>query len=148
MKFSIITATKNVENQIKNTIQSVISQKGISLEHIIVDAVSTDNTMDIIEKYRESYSIKFISEPDEGIADAFNKGIKLSSGEWIIFLGAGDTFIHNKVLSDISKILINNSYGLLFLLLNAGIVYVAFLVTTFVPLNVYIFFGILLWLLL
>ena len=93
MKYSIITATKNVEDQIENTINSVFSQKDVSLEYIIVDSVSTDRTLKIIQHYRKSYPIKFISEPDEGIADAFNKGIKLSSGEWIIFLGAREISI-------------------------------------------------------
>ena len=109
MRYSIITATKNAEDQIENSIKSVLSQNNVDLEHIIIDSVSKDNTIKIIDKYSSDQRIKYISEKDNGISDAFNKGIKLSSGEWIIFLGAGDTFIHNKVLSDISKILINKS---------------------------------------
>jgi len=100
MRFSIITATKNAGDEIESTIKSVISQKDVDLEYIIIDSVSNDNTLDIIEKYVNDYPIKLISEADDGISDAFNKGIKLSTGDWIIFMGAGDIFLHHKVLSD------------------------------------------------
>ena len=99
MKFSIITATKNAEEFIENTIISVISQKNTNLEHIIIDSVSTDNTFNIIEKYMKTNHLIVKSELDNGIADAFNKGIKLSTGDWVVFLGAGDKFIHSNVLS-------------------------------------------------
>ncbi len=99
MKFSIITATKNVENHIENTIKSVLYQNNVDLEHIIIDSVSKDNTINIIDKFTKDQRIRCISEKDNGISDAFNKGINLSSGDWIIFLGAGDTFINSNVLS-------------------------------------------------
>ena len=112
MKFSIITATKNAGDQIENTIKSVIIQKNVKYEHIIIDAVSSDNTIEIVEEYKNNYPVKLISDPDDGISDAFNKGIKLSSGDWIIFMGAGDMFIHSNVLSDMGKELKNRSSSL------------------------------------
>jgi len=102
MKFSIITATKNAVDQIENTIKSVRAQENINLEHIIIDSVSTDSTLDIIKKYQETYKLLLKSEPDDGISDAFNKGLKICTGDWIIFLGAGDKFIHSTVLSDMA----------------------------------------------
>ena len=112
MKFSIITATKNVENQIENTIKSVLFQNNVDLEHIIIDSASKDNTVKIIDKYTSDQRIKYISETDSGISEAFNKGIDLSSGDWIIFLGAGDTFINPNILSFASNYLnkLNNYY--------------------------------------
>ena len=112
MKFSIITATKNAGDQIENTIKSVVIQKNVKYEHIIIDSVSSDNTIEIVETYNKNFPITFISESDTGISDAFNKGIKLSSGDWIIFMGAGDMFIHSNVLSDMGKELINRSTSL------------------------------------
>ena len=112
MKFSIITATKNAENQIENTIKSVISQKSVIFEHIIIDSLSTDKTLEIIEKYVNDYPIKLISEPDDGISDAFNKGVKISTGDWIIFLGSGDLLIHSNVLKDMSEKLNSKSKSL------------------------------------
>ena len=99
MKFSIITATKNAENHIESTIKSVLYQNNVDLEHIIIDSLSKDNTINIIDKYSSDQRIKYISEKDNGISDAFNKGINLSSGDWLIFLGAGDTFINPNILS-------------------------------------------------
>ena len=102
MKISIITATKNAEAHIQDTIESVTAQENINLEHIIIDSVSTDSTLDIIKKYQETYKLLLKSEPDNGISDAFNKGLKICTGDWIIFLGAGDKFIHSTVLSDMA----------------------------------------------
>ena len=112
MRFSIITATKNAGDEIDSTIKSVISQKDVDLEHIVIDSLSTDNTLDIIEKYVNDYPIKLISEPDDGISDAFNKGVKISTGDWIIFLGSGDLLIHSNVLKDMSEKLNSKSKSL------------------------------------
>jgi len=112
MKFSIITATKNAEKYIETTINSVGKQIDVEFEHIIIDSASTDKTVDIIKQYNLFYPIKYISEPDDGISDAFNKGINLSSGDWIIFMGAGGMFIHSTVLMDMDQILKNKSSSL------------------------------------
>ena len=103
MKFSIITVTKNAENHILDTIESVKSQIGVELEHIIIDSISTDKTLEISNKYKKSYNLIIKSELDDGIADAFNKGIKIFSGDWVIFLGAGDYFAHCNVLFDVKN---------------------------------------------
>ena len=72
---SIITVSYNSEKTIERTIQSVLNQSYKNIEYIIVDGLSNDKTVEIIEKYKEQ--IKYLSEPDKGIYDAFNKGLKL-----------------------------------------------------------------------
>lgn len=91
-------ATKNAAKHVESTIRSVISQNYDDVELIVIDSVSSDNTMEIVNKYSQKYSIVSICEPDNGISDAFNKGIAISTGDWIIFMGAGDTFINPNVL--------------------------------------------------
>lgn len=89
-KFSIITVTYNAENVLEDTIESVITQTYKNVEYIIIDGASTDGTLAIIEKYKER--IRVISEPDKGLYDAMNKGIKLATGDYLCFLNAGDSF--------------------------------------------------------
>lgn len=89
MNISIITITFNSENTLEETIKSVLSQKYTDLEYIIIDGGSTDNTLEICNKYKNSIT-KLISEPDLGISDAFNKGIKLATGEIIGILNSDD----------------------------------------------------------
>ena len=88
---SVITVVYNGIREIEQTIRSVISQAGILVEYIVVDGGSKDGTVDIIEKYKEKITNR-ISEPDKGIYDAMNKGIDLATGDWIIFMNAGDRF--------------------------------------------------------
>ena len=90
VNFTVIIATYNAQDHIENTIKSVINQGYENLELVIVDGCSTDQTLEIINKY-SSYINKIISEKDKGIYDAWNKGIKNSLNEWIFFLGSGDT---------------------------------------------------------
>ncbi len=85
------------------TINSVRNQIGVDLEHIIIDSISTDKTLEISKKYKKFYNLIIKSEMDDGIADAFNKGLKVSSGDWTIFLGAGDYFAHSNVLFDVKN---------------------------------------------
>lgn len=89
---SIIIATHNVGRLIENTLQSIFNQTYKNLEVIIIDAASNDLTLTYIEKYK-IYLAYFISEPDSGIYDAWNKGLDRASGEWIAFLGAGDEYL-------------------------------------------------------
>lgn len=91
MKVSIIIATFNVENDIHIALDSVISQKFNDWECIIVDGLSSDNTIEIVKSYCIKDSrIRYISESDQGIYDAFNKGCELAKGEYIYFLGSDD----------------------------------------------------------
>ena len=90
-KLSIITVTFNAEQTLERTLSSISSQSYPYIEHIIVDGKSTDNTIDLVHKY-ENDKLKWISEPDKGLYDAMNKGIKMSTGDYLCFLNAGDTF--------------------------------------------------------
>lgn len=91
---SIITATFNAELCLENLIKSIIPQKNSEVEFIIIDGNSSDKTLDIVNKY-ESYIDFWVSEPDKGIYDAWNKGIKVATGDWIMFLGADDCLKEN-----------------------------------------------------
>lgn len=89
---SIITIVFNGKEYLENTIQSVLSQSYENLEYIIVDGGSTDGSIDILRKY-EGRIDYWISEKDRGISDAFNKGVKLATGDYLNFQGDGDGFI-------------------------------------------------------
>ena len=91
LKISIISVCYNMAEYIEQTIQSVLSQTYDNVEYIVIDGGSTDGTIDIIHKYRESISI-FVSEPDEGQYDAINKGFKLASGDIVAWLNADDIY--------------------------------------------------------
>lgn len=107
MKFSIITICKDSEYNIKRTIESVLMQNLTEYEYIIIDGASKDKTLDIIFSY-DKKKIQVYSEPDEGISDAFNKGIIKASGEFIIFLNSGDFFIKSNVLELVKNDIENN----------------------------------------
>ncbi len=90
-KLSVITVTFNAEQTLERTLKSVSSQSYPDIEHIIVDGKSSDNTIELVQKYKNN-KIKWISEPDKGLYDAMNKGINFATGEYLCFLNAGDTF--------------------------------------------------------
>ncbi len=98
---SIITVVYNAEEYLEETIQSVIGQTFKNIEYIIIDGGSTDGTFDIIKKYEHAIDY-YISEKDEGIYDAMNKGIEAANGEWINFMNGGDTFHNSNVLQSLS----------------------------------------------
>ncbi|MDB9384399.1 glycosyltransferase family 2 protein [Nodularia spumigena CS-584] len=93
---SIITVVFNGEKYIEQTIQSVINQSYKNIEYIIIDGGSTDKTLDIIKQYEE-YIDYWVSEPDQGIYDAMNKGIKASTGELIGLINSGDVYTNNAI---------------------------------------------------
>lgn len=101
--FTIITVCRNAEDTIEKTIQSVLSQNDIEIEYIIIDGASTDSTVELIDQYTSRYSIKLISEPDQGLYDAMNKGAKLASGDYIHFLNAGDVYSTPETLLNVSR---------------------------------------------
>lgn len=96
-KFSVITVCYNAEATLEDTIQSVISQTYHHVEYIIVDGASKDRTMDIVNRYRERIAV-VVSEPDKGLYDAMNKGIRLATGDYLCFLNAGDSFHEDDTL--------------------------------------------------
>ena len=102
MKISIITVCYNSVNTIGDTIVSLASQKYSEWEHIIVDGASRDGTLDIIKN--ASYITKFISEPDNGIYDAMNKGLTLAKGDIIGFLNSDDFYADDTILTQVAEV--------------------------------------------
>ena len=88
-KISIVTVCYNSKSHIEEAIQSVLNQTYKNLEYIVIDGGSTDGTLDIIDKYKDKIDY-FVSEPDKGISDAFNKGIKAATGDIIGICNADD----------------------------------------------------------
>lgn len=102
MKISIITVTFNSGKTIEDCINSVNSQDYKNIEHIIIDGASKDNTIDIVKDIGERVA-KIVSEPDKGIYDAMNKGIKLATGDIIGMLNSDDIFYDDGVVQKIVK---------------------------------------------
>ena len=101
LQLSIIIPTFNSGKILRRALESVASQTYQNWEVWIVDGRSTDNTLEVANNYAEIDSrISYISEPDRGIYDAMNKGIKLAEGEWLYFMGSDDVLYSNKVLSN------------------------------------------------
>ena len=97
--FSIITCTYNAESVLQRTLDSVLEQTYSHVEHIIVDGASTDATLNMVEAYRQKsdaedwcHEVRVKSEPDRGLYDAMNKGIQRATGQYVLFLNAGDVF--------------------------------------------------------
>ena len=109
MKISLITACFNSEATIRTAIDSVLSQKGVDIEYIIVDGGSTDGTVDIIKEYSTRstcstrFSFKWISERDRGMYDAINKGIKMATGDVVGILNADDVLASDETLKRIAE---------------------------------------------
>lgn len=101
---SIITVNYNNKDGLIKTLNSIKRQENIHFEHIIIDANSTDESIDIIKQYEKevTYAFYWLSEPDNGIYDGMNKGIKLAHGEYLYFLNSGDTLFGNSVLQKIA----------------------------------------------
>ena len=99
---SIVTVVLNAADTLERTIQSVLKQDFDDLEYVIIDGGSTDGSLDIIRRY-ESGIRYWCSEPDDGLYDAMNKGVRASNGRWVLFLGADDLLVGN--LRDITPLL-------------------------------------------
>ena len=102
MKISVITVVFNAVETIEDTIKSVIDQDYDDIEHIIIDGGSTDGTLDVVNCYKDHLA-KVVSEPDNGIYDAMNKGIELATGEITGNLNADDWYAHSGVLSQVAN---------------------------------------------
>lgn len=94
-KVTVVTVARNACEALKKTIQSVKAQTYPDLEYIIVDGASSDGTRELLEHTK---NIRWISEPDKGIYDAMNKGVDMATGDWIIFMNAGDIFASDDAL--------------------------------------------------
>lgn len=105
---SVILATYNAEKYLQNCLNSIIPQLNETIELIIIDGGSKDATVEIIKKNQQHISY-FITEPDKGIYDAWNKGIKNATGDWIMFVGADDQLIPDAI--SIYKKFINDNAG-------------------------------------
>ena len=110
MKLSIITINYNNAEGLRKTLASVASQTFRDFEHIIVDGGSTDGSVEVIREYEQSLAsrlsplasnLKWLSEPDSGIYNAMNKGIKMASGEYLLFLNSGDYLVDENVVKNV-----------------------------------------------
>ena len=110
---SVVTVVKNDFKGINVTLKSLLSQTFKSFEWIVIDSISFDGTTQFLENLDYNW-LKYVSENDLGIYDAMNKGIKLSSGNYLIFLNAGDFFIDKNVLNDINKISETENYDIIY----------------------------------
>lgn len=98
---TVVTAVFNGSRTLEATIQSVLSQTYTSMEYIIIDGGSTDGTLDIIRKYEHAIDY-WLSEPDKGVYDAMNKGIKASTGTWLNFLNANDLYVDCSTIQSVA----------------------------------------------
>jgi glycosyltransferase involved in cell wall biosynthesis len=99
-KLSVITIVYNNAADIERTMRSVLEQTYPNIEYIIVDGLSTDGTLEIIKKYRDKLG-KLISEKDEGIYDAMNKGLAVATGDYVLFMNSGDEIYANDTVSKV-----------------------------------------------
>jgi glycosyltransferase involved in cell wall biosynthesis len=106
--FSIIIPTFNSARTLETCLESIVSQTYDIKEVIIIDGLSTDGTLDIVQAFQQKFNyIKYISEKDRGIYDAMNKGIKIAKGEWLYFLGSDDYLYNKHVLETINTTIAN-----------------------------------------
>ena len=97
---TIVTVCRNAEATLERAVLSVLNQTYPQVEYVIVDGASTDGTLAILERYRDR--IRFVSEADKGVYDAMNKALKLSHGDWLLFLGADDYLVKDTILEEVA----------------------------------------------
>lgn len=100
LKLSIITVVLNDRSGLDKTIKSVLCQNFDSIEYIVIDGGSIDGCVELIRQYRESIDY-YVSEKDNGIYDAMNKGLSFANGEWVIFMNSGDVFVDCTILQNV-----------------------------------------------
>jgi glycosyltransferase involved in cell wall biosynthesis len=113
LKISLITVAYNAQDTIENCIASVLRQRCSNLQYIVIDGGSTDNTIQIINKYKEKIDV-LITEPDHGIYDAMNKGIAQATGDIIGTLNADDCFADDSILNDVMEVFSEKDNNILY----------------------------------
>lgn len=110
VKFTVITCTYNAAGVLQRTLDSVLQQSWPQIEHLIIDGASKDSTVAMAQAYRQKsdeeeteHEIRIQSEPDRGLYDAMNKGLALATGDYVLFLNAGDVFPADDTLENISN---------------------------------------------
>lgn len=113
MKISVITITFNAEQFLRETMQSVLDQSYTNIEYIIVDGKSTDGTVEIIKSFEDgmkakSIEFRWISEPDSGLYDAMNKGLRMATGDFVWFVNAGDRIFDGTIAQKVTDAFVAN----------------------------------------
>jgi len=103
--FTILTASLNNESTIAKTLDSIRSQSFQNLQHVVIDGGSCDNTLDILKEFNGTYNLTWISQPDKGIAEALNKGLKLARGRYILVIQSDDALLDRYTLANVYSIL-------------------------------------------
>lgn len=119
MKLTVITVCYNAAEDLKKTLDSVLSQTFSDFEYLVVDGGSNDNTLSLLESYKFTFSevgkvFRYISESDKGTYDAMNKGARLAKGEWINYMNAGDSFYEETTLQEIFSSSIQKNAGVIY----------------------------------
>jgi glycosyltransferase involved in cell wall biosynthesis len=109
---TILTASLNNGKTIEKTLRSVRSQSYQNLEHFVIDGGSRDNTVEILKKYTSTYNLTWISEPDHGIADALNKGLRKARGQYILVIHADDRLLSPNSLERFYPALMNERFDI------------------------------------
>lgn len=110
--FTIITASLNSSTSIQRTLESINVQTFKNLEHIVADGASTDKTIEILKTFENIYNLTWISEPDNGIADALNKSLMRAKGKYVLVLQADDHLIDTTILERVYHLLKNEKYDI------------------------------------
>lgn len=114
MILSIITINRNNAEGLQKTMQSVVGQSVSDFEYIVVDGASTDTSVDVIKQFSEKRPIKWVSEPDSGIYNGMNKGIKMASGDYIMILNSGDYLAGTQVIEQMNKAIAEANFPSIF----------------------------------
>ena len=109
-KISVITINYNEKEGLRKTIQSVVGQTYADIEYIVIDGGSTDGSKELIETYQDKIHY-WISEPDSGIYNAMNKGIRAATGDYLLFMNSGDCFFEQDTVSKAEKLMVDD-YGI------------------------------------
>ena len=105
MKVSVVTITYNAAKSLQRTLDSVRRQSFPQIEHLIIDGASTDDTLLMAENYRQDspHDVVIQSEPDRGLYDAMNKGLRKATGDYVVFLNAGDSLYADDTIETVVK---------------------------------------------